>query len=218
VGATIVMRRFRKIAFLGLVRGTCGTEVAEFAMILPVLFLLLIGILWAGQAFHIYTAITNAARDGARAAVNPACSTCGGGDPTTNAWNAIDKDLQAAHINSLTLQQPANPPSVCACTSGGSTAGCSPATVPCDDNQANICVQGVNHTGPGNTTLTEGLVQLSTSAALVGSGQNGQAGGAGECGISVSFQYPYSFWLPGTVFNKQVINLRAQAQMRSETQ
>jgi Flp pilus assembly protein TadG len=212
------MGRSCKIAFHRLGRGACGTEVAEFAMILPVLFLLLIGILWAGQAFRIYTAITNAARDGARAAVNPACSTCAGADPTTNAWNAISSDLQAAHINFMALQQPANPPSVCACTPGGATTGCTSTTVSCDDTQNRICIQGVNHTGPGNTNLTEQLVQLSTSATLSGSGQNGQTGGAGECGISVSFQYPFAFWLPGTPLNNQTVNLRAQAQMRAETQ
>jgi hypothetical protein len=56
------------------------------------------------------------------------------------------------------------------------------------------------------------------TGTLSGTGQNGQAGGAGECGISVSFQYPYAFWLPGTPLNNQTVNLRAQAQMRAETQ
>jgi hypothetical protein len=191
-----------------------GSEVAEFAMVLPILFLLVIGIYWFGQAFLIYGTITNAARDGARAAVNPACTTCSEIDPTANAWTTIQNDLQAAHINPNALQRPTNPPAVCGCSPTGLTTGCSSSTVPCDRNQNNICVQGVNHTGR-RRRLSEDYIQLSSTAAPTG---NNQAGGAGECGISVSFQYPYRFWLPGTSLNNQTVNLQAQAQMRAESQ
>ena len=61
--------------------------------------------------------------------------------------------------------------------------------------------------GNGNPAL-EDNIELSAPAN----------GGAGECGVSVSFQYPYKFWLPFTSLNNQTINLRAQAQMRAETQ
>ncbi len=186
-----------------------GSEIAEFAMILPLLFLLLIGIFWFGQAFRIYGTITNAARDGARAAVAPSCTTCGGGDPSANAWTVIQNDLKAAHINPNLLQQPTTPPSLCACAPGGSTTGCSSNTVPCDGGESNICVQGVNRTTSGKTvTITEGNVQLASTGA----------GGAGECGVSVSLQYPYKFWLPFTSLDQQTLNLRAQAQMRAESQ
>jgi len=196
-------------------RNARGAEVAEFAMILPLLFLFLLGIFWFGQAFRIYGTITNAARDGARAAVNPACTTCAAGDPSTNAWNAIQADLQAARINPNLLQQPAAPPALCACASGGVTAGCSSTTVACDGSQNNICVQGVTHSGGTTGTPIDGYVQLSTTATVTG---NGQSGGAGECGISVSFQYPYAFPLPFASIGNKTINLRAQAQMRAETQ
>lgn len=207
------MMRRKLATYGGFSRRSHGSEIAEFAMVLPILFMLLIGIYWAGQAFRIYGAMTNAARDGARAAVNPACTTCGGIDPTTNAWTVIQNDLQAAHINPNALQPPTNPPAVCACLAGGPTTGCTSTTVPCDRSVSNICVQGVRHRRRG--ALVEDYVQLSTSASLVGNGQNG---GAGECGISVSFQYPYKFWLPGTSLNNQTINLQAQAQMRAESQ
>jgi Flp pilus assembly protein TadG len=197
-------------------RSPRGSEIAEFAMVLPILFLLLIGIYWFGQAFRIYGAITNAARDGARAAVNPACTTCTEIDPTANAWAAIQNDLQAAHINPNALQQPTNPPAVCGCsTSGPEPTNCTSSTVACDSSQTNICVQGVSHTGRRDRTLTEGYIQLSSTTPPTG---NGQAGGAGECGISVSFQYPYTFWLPGTSLNNQTVKLQAQAQMRAESQ
>jgi hypothetical protein len=197
-----------------LARSARGSEIAEFAMILPMLFLLLIGIFWFGQAFRTYGTITNAARDGARAAVAPACATCGSVDPSVNAWTVIQNDLQAAHINPNLLQQPTPPPTLCACGLGAS-AGATSCTTPqvlCDSEESNICVQGVSHTGVNNT-LNEGLVQLSSTVA-----GNPLPGGAGECGISVSLQYPYTFWLPFTSLSSQTINLRAQAQMRAESQ
>jgi Flp pilus assembly protein TadG len=184
-------------------------------MILPLLFTFLIGVFWFGQAFHIYTAITNAARDGARAAAAPDCTTCSGTDPSTKAWNVIKADLQAAHINPNLLQPPTNPPSLCACTPTGVTTGCTSTTVLCDGSETNICVQGVNTNTTNNPpTYTVGGVQLSSTVAP----SAGISGGAGECGISVSFQYPYSFWLPGTSLNQQQLYLRAQAQMRVENQ
>ena len=54
-----------------------GSEVAEAAVVLPVLFLLLFGIYWFGQAFNVYGTINHAAREGARAAAVPACASCG---------------------------------------------------------------------------------------------------------------------------------------------
>jgi Flp pilus assembly protein TadG len=195
-------------------RSTRGEELAETALILPMLFMLLIGIYWVGQAFRIYGTITNAARDGARAAVNPACTTCGAVDPSGNAWTAIQNDLNAAHINPALLQQPTVTPNLCQCSAAGTTNPCTTPTVSCDNSQNNICVQGVTHTGAGNTTVDEGLVQLSSTVPPAGLTN----GGAGECGISVSFQYPFQFWLPFTSLNKSTVNIRAQAQMRAETQ
>jgi len=191
-----------------------GEELAETAMVLPILFMLLIGVYWFGQAFRIYGTITNAARDGARAAVDPGCTTCTAVDPTTNAWTVIQSDLTAAHINPALLQQPTITPTLCQCSPTGTTNPCSTPTVSCDGNQTNICVQGVTHTGVGNTTVNEGLVQLSSTVASTGLTN----GGAGECGISVSFQYPFKFWLPFSTLNQSTVNLRAQAQMRAEIQ
>jgi Flp pilus assembly protein TadG len=192
---------------------SCGQEIAETALVLPLVFILLIGIYWFGMAFRIYGTITNAARDGARAAVDPACTTCSSLDPTANAWTAITNDMNAAHLNPALLAQPTAPPVLCACAQGGTTTGCSTTTVGCDSSSTNICVQGVTHSG-GGSPPTEGLVQLSSTVAPTGLAN----GGAGECGISVSFQYPFEFWLPFTSLENRTVNLRAQAQMRAETQ
>jgi len=52
-------------------RDTRGAEIAETAMVLPLVFMMLMAIFWFGQAFRIYGTITHAAREGARAAVAP---------------------------------------------------------------------------------------------------------------------------------------------------
>ena len=50
-------------------RGRKGQALAEFALILPVLFLLIAGIIEFGRAWNIKQAVTDAAREGARLTV-----------------------------------------------------------------------------------------------------------------------------------------------------
>ena len=196
-----------------LARPSHGSEIAEFAMArappVPAPDRDLLG----GAGVQNLRGHDQCGPRRARAAVNPACTTCAGVDPTQNAWTVIQNDLQAAHINPNALQQPTNPPAVCACSNGTAT-GCSSTTVACDNSQNKICVQGVTHSGTGTVNWSDSYVRLSSTIAP----SKTQAGGAGECGISVSFQYPYTFWLPGSSLNNETINLRAQAQMRAESQ
>ena len=56
---------------------TVGAEIAEAAVVLPLVFMLILGIYWFGRAYNIYATITHAAREGARAATAQACATCG---------------------------------------------------------------------------------------------------------------------------------------------
>jgi hypothetical protein len=206
------MKKPRTIRWQGLARNTRGSEIAEAAMILPLFFLIFLAVFWFGQAFRIYGTITRAAREGARAAVAPACTTCGGtNDPSANAWSAVQNAMLAAHLDPTQLQQPTILPPVCSCSpaSGSNcSGGANPPPVACDGGQTKICVQGVTHPSSPPPLMVEGNVQLSSTAS----------GGAGVCGISVSFQYPYKFWLPFTSLDNQTVNLRAQAQMRAETQ
>lgn len=189
----------------GVMQDNTGSEIAEAALVMPLMFMMLLGVFWFGQAFSIYGTITHAARQGARAAVAPACTTCTAKDPTANAYSAVANALQAAKLDPSKLQQPSPLPGLCAC--GSSNTSCTGANVvQCDSAQASICVQGVSHSGGG--VLGQDKIQLSSTST----------GGAGVCGVSVSFQYPYKFWLPFTSLNKQQIFLRAQAQMRVETQ
>jgi Flp pilus assembly protein TadG len=182
-----------------------GEEIAEAALVLPLLFIILIAVFWFGQAFRIYTTLTQAARQGARAAVAPLCATCSlpGFSSTQNAISAVSSALTASNLNTtqlVPLSQWTQPP-LCLCGST-SAASCS-GSVSCapDPTNSNVCVQ------PN--------VQLSFPAQ----------GGAGECGTAVSFQYkyPYSFTLPClpqpcTPLDLSKFTIPAQAQMRLETQ
>jgi Flp pilus assembly protein TadG len=177
-----------------LARETRGQEIAEAALVLPILFMLMLGIFWFGQAFSIYGTITHAAREGARAAVAPLCATCGSPlDPPAvaqNAVNALQNALLAAKLDPAQPKNyPVTPPALFSCTNGNAA--------PCDSAQlaqAGVCVQD--------------NVQLS------GVNSTGLAG----CGVSVSFQYPYQFWLPFTSLNNQRIFVPAQARMKLESQ
>ena len=164
-----------------------GAEIAEAAAVLPVMFMIIIGIFWFGQAFSIYGTITRAAQDGARAAVAPLCTTCSGtNDPSTNAYNAIQAAMTTAHLDTNQIVPLTNytPPAPVDCTTGTAVA-CT--------NKGNVCVQ--MHVKLANTTGTGAV-----------------------CGASVSFEYPFQFWLPFTALNKQSIKLPAVARIRMETQ
>jgi Flp pilus assembly protein TadG len=170
-----------------LARESRAAEIAEAAAVLPLMFMVLLGIFWFGQAFSIYGTITRAAQEGARAgAAVPQCTTCSTGNtPAQNANNAVLAALAAAKLDATKARYPVPAPTVNVC-SGGSAS--------CDGSSSNVCVQ----TG----------IQLSNTAS----------GGAGVCGISVSFQYPFQFWLPFISLNKQQIWLTASAHTRMETQ
>ncbi len=51
-----------------------GQSAVEFALVLPILLLLLIGVFDFGRAFYYYNAVANAAREGARAGVYTSAS------------------------------------------------------------------------------------------------------------------------------------------------
>jgi len=167
---------------------TAGAEIAETAVVLPLLFTILLGIFFFGRAYNIYGTITQAAMQGARAAVAPACATCGNTTLTADqiATNVVAPVLQASKLNPAQVQSIT--PAACACGTAvcGTPVACDPAGVSATPS---ICVQQ--------------NVNLSTS------------GGASQCGTSVAFQYPYGFNLP---FQSFTLQMKATAQMRAENQ
>lgn len=173
---------------------TAGAEVAEAALVLPIFFLLLIGIFWLGRVYNVYATINYAARQGARVAASRSCASCGDANKPGNSGysndaapvvDAISQVLQAANLD-INQAKAISPPAYCAC--GGS---CS-TTVSCakvgGSSSPNVCVQF--------------NVQLNPS--------NGAAG----CGVSVTFQYPYNVPLPFVSVNS--ITLTSQAQTVGE--
>ena len=171
---------------------TRGAEIAEAAAVLPLMFMMLLGIFWFGQAFSIYGAITRAAQEGARAGAFPHCATCGGIDSlfgfATNAVNATQNALIASKLDpTLTRISPTQAVYGPCVTSFGGSPGCATAA------SNKICVQVP--------------IQLTSPSS----------GATQVCGMSVSFQYPFQFWLPFTSLNKQKIWLTASARVRMET-
>jgi hypothetical protein len=171
-------------------RDTRGSEIAETAMVLPLVFMMLMAIFWFGQAFRIYGTITHAAREGARAAVAPVCATCAaaGNTPAQNAAAAVNNALAAAKLDPTRVQTAPPIAALVSCINQGA--------VPCDGSVSNMCVQTP--------------VELS----------NITQGGSAICGTSVSFRYkyPYHFAIPYTGLDLGNITLFAQAQMRVESQ
>lgn len=85
-------------------RGESGQELVEFAIIAPVLVMLLLGIFWFGRAYNTRQTVTRAAREGARFAIAPTCLTCGNTLPTDSEVRAvIDSALVASHLDPTTV-------------------------------------------------------------------------------------------------------------------
>jgi Flp pilus assembly protein TadG len=101
---------------------TTGQEIAEAAIVLPVFFLILLGIIWSGRAYNAYATVTHAAAEGARAAVTPTCATCSNAFPTNAAVvNVVTTILQASRLDAAQIRIPTTPdppaPAVCTTTS-----------------------------------------------------------------------------------------------------
>ncbi len=176
-----------------LLRDSSGSEIAEAAVVLPILFMLLMAIFWFGRAFSIYGTMDRAAREGVRTASVPACANCDA--PCT--WQgsllpcdamvvtAVDDALIAAHLDpAQVLPSPPNPlPQAC------------PVAVP-----AGTCATAA---GGGFTICRNVRLNQSGSSPPV-------------CGAIISFQYPYQVPLPFTSLNNQKVLLRTQVEMRGE--
>lgn len=173
---------------------TRGAEIAEAAAVLPLMFMILLGIFWFGQAFSIYGAITRAAQEGARAAALPYCATCtSGSTAVANAVTAVQNTLSTSNLNLNLAKWPTTSPSFNACTVGSGTG----SSTTCNAASSNVCVQMP--------------VQLTNTTSPT-------SGATAVCGVSVSFQYPFQFWLPFTGLNNQQVWLTASARVRLENQ
>ena len=171
-------------------RSTDGAEIAEAALVLPVVFMLLLGTVWFGRAFNIYSTIQQAAQQGAVTAARATCATCSDafptdGPPTTNGTvtAAVEAVLKASNLDPAQIPVNSNPPNPVSCAT--------PPTPPCTTtDKITICRQALLNP-PASTQPP-------------------------QCGTIVGFQYPFKFNFPGTSLNMQQIILSAQAQSRME--
>lgn len=150
---------------------------------LPLMFMILLGIYWFGRAFNIYATINHAAREAARAGVAQSCASCGNANLRPPVGDAIIQNvLQASSVDFGQVQAyPPSPPALCSIPSA-------------------ICTTTTN-----NVTYCNYARLTPFSSA-----------GPPACGVVVSFQYPYQFWLPFTSLNMQQITLKAYVQMVGE--
>jgi Flp pilus assembly protein TadG len=178
------MGRIKKI--LG---GTGGSEIAEAALVLPLAFMILLGIYWFGRAFNVYATINHAAREGARYAVAQGCATsCNNAAPTiANIGTQVGQAMQASGLDlSQAIAETVTHP---AC--GGGNATCQ---TPTGAGEPAICIY--------------------TNVQLVATPPT--ASGGPSCGVAIDFQYPYEMGLPFTSLNGTPITLSAHIQMRAE--
>jgi hypothetical protein len=189
-----------------------GAEIAEFAIVLPILLTVIFAMYSFGRAYNIYTTITRAAQEGAEIAAVPstcaACPTpgappCSGGPATTYpndtcVANTVTSILQASRIDPAQIQvlaptvptTAASPPPL---TAGTATPCVAPAPPP-------SCA------ATNNITVCRNVVLNPTSTVQ-------------ECGTVVSFQYHYQLSaalniIPG--YNLSVLDIPVQAETRME--
>jgi Flp pilus assembly protein TadG len=115
----------------------CGQEIAEAALVLPILFLILLAIFWFGRAFNIVSTVERAARHGIQAATQPSCATCGNTFPTNAQIVAsISAVLQNDHLDPANLTA-YSPPFACTatpaptCTTASNVEICTGAPLTC---------------------------------------------------------------------------------------
>ena len=165
---------------------TEGAEILEAALVLPLVFMFLLGTIWFGRAFNIYSTIQQAAQQGAIAAARSSCATCGNAETTAPAVDTVVSNvLQADNLSLSQIQKwEANTP----------TPGLLDCPAPAPAHSCN---------------LTGNKIWVCSSVLLNSSTQPSQ------CGAMVSFQYPFSFSLL-SLTSLGSVTMSAQAQSRME--
>ena len=169
-----------------------GAEIAEAALVLPFVFMLLLGIVWFGRAFNIYSTIQQAAQQGAIAAARNTCASCGDNPAATAVTTVVSNVLQASNLNPGQIKLP--PPPNCA------------VGLPCATCPLPFPPGGCPIPTSANIYVCQN-VQLNPAASQTQPTQ---------CGAVVTFQYPFQFYFPGTSLNMSTVLMTAQAQSRME--
>jgi len=96
---------------------TEASQLLEFAVALPLLVVLVVGIFDFGEALNLKHQLRDAAREGARLASSvPLSDVTGGGPPTSvlRAWNLVDAYLLRSQIKDCGLGSPSAVPALTA--------------------------------------------------------------------------------------------------------
>ncbi len=171
---------------------TSAAEIAEAALVLPLVFMLLLGIYWFGRAYNIYSTATQAAQVGAGVAAKPYCAICSG--PSWPGTSFPDDATVITTVQNALQASKLDPTQVTAYSLSPAPTACVAAT------PAGVCKLDA----ASNITVCRN-VQLNPGGA-----------GPQECGTIVSFHYPYQFYFPFTSLNFQLVNLPAAAENSME--
>lgn len=189
------------LKFVHKLAGTEAAEIAEVAMVLPVVFTLLLGSVYFGRAFHIYSTITQAAQQGAVSAARPTCATCPstGWSGTTFPDDATVESTVLAVMDASHLDRTQiifyKPSGLQPCPDPPAPIPPPPAmSCPTTSNNVTICRR----------------VWLNPSAL----GPDDRP--APQCGTLISFQYPFQFNVPFTSLGLNPTVMKAQAESRME--
>ena len=175
-------------AFAYKLRSTEASEIAEAAVVLPVVFLFLLGVIWFGRAFNVYSTIQQAAQQGAITAARPPCATCPqtttGFAPLSTVDTAVTAVMKAANLDLTKI---------------------SPSPITCNTSTHSITVcQGI-------------LLPISNlNQQPLSCGTPPSMGPTQICGVLISFKYTFQLSLPYLPGNLSGITLTAQAQSRME--
>ena len=170
----------------GKLESTDGAEIAEAALVLPLVFMLLLGIIWFGRAFNIYSTITQAAQQGAITAARASCATCVPSTFPTDITvdKAISAVLQASSLDPALIPANSNPP----------------APLPCP-NPPGAC------TTNNNITICRNA-QLNPSA---GAGQPLQCGSI----VSFQYPFQFYLPFTSLNLQKIILSAQAQSRMEN---
>jgi hypothetical protein len=98
-----------------LLSSSTASQVAEAALVLPLAFMMLLGIYWFGRAFNIYATINHAAQEGVRAGVAQTCATCGNQHlPAAQVATIITNAMAASSVDPSQIRLwPGTTPTFC---------------------------------------------------------------------------------------------------------
>jgi len=165
-----------------------GAQIAEAAVVLPVLFFILFEIVWLCLALSSSSTLQRAAKEAAIAASRSTCASCGNTNLNNNqVFNTLNTSLQAGHLNSSNI------------------VASTPAFL-CNPTPAPTCTTRRNVQVCRNVPLTCGGAACQTPPADCGEDV--------VTGVRVSFGYRFNSPLP--LGSWQNITIPASAQAAQE--